>query len=338
MPKKPSIFINYRRERTRDKAIILRIILEAHFGEGSVFLDKESITVGRKWREELQNGLNEAEVLLCLIHHKWHAETDEKGDNRLKLDPDDWVRQEIAGAMGRIPIIPIRIDGAEMPKEAYLPEPLKGFCDNQGIELDFKNLSDEAMQKLLKSLRKHISRWQDGNQTPTLPEYGNSYYSKAISQIFPLPPAKSKGKGSPNACPYIGLKPFSREDAHLFFGRSREIYNTCYKIIHQDTPRLLLLDGYSGTGKSSLLQAGIIPRIEKQGLAVAYGRREQDKYHGLSGVLQMLEAELSGKPEEKGLLILDQVEEAITSPIDIRPRELQELAENLAVLLQSRPS
>jgi hypothetical protein len=43
-----SIFINYRREKARDKAIILRIILEAHFGVGSVFWDEESITSGSK--------------------------------------------------------------------------------------------------------------------------------------------------------------------------------------------------------------------------------------------------------------------------------------------------
>ncbi len=82
----PLIFINYRRGKTRDKALILRVILEAHFGPGSVFLDEETVTLGTAWPEALRRGVEHAEVLLCLIHDKWHADTKEAGDNHLKLD------------------------------------------------------------------------------------------------------------------------------------------------------------------------------------------------------------------------------------------------------------
>ncbi|MBK6948369.1 MAG: hypothetical protein IPH16_10180 [Haliscomenobacter sp.] len=84
------------------------------------------------------------------------------------------------------------------------------------------------------------------------------------------------------------------------------------------------MDGYSGTGKSSLLQAGIIPRIEAQGWACAYGRREEDKIRGLKGVFGKLLDELLKSGNQKGVCILDQLEEAVTDPIAGLGNELPE--------------
>ncbi len=55
------------------------------------------------------------------------------------------------------------------------------------------------------------------------------------------------------------------EDIELFFGRSTEKIQLAQKITQN---RLLLLFGKSGTGKSSLINAGIIPQIDEQFLAV----------------------------------------------------------------------
>lgn len=59
--------------------------------------------------------------------------------------------------------------------------------------------------------------------------------------------------------PYKLLDYYEARDAHLFFARQQEIDTLCWYIhIH----RLVLLYGASGVGKTSLLLAGVIPRLE----------------------------------------------------------------------------
>ncbi|MFG2333978.1 hypothetical protein ACGFMM_30770 [Streptomyces sp. NPDC048604] len=60
--------------------------------------------------------------------------------------------------------------------------------------------------------------------------------------------------------PYVGLRPFTEHDRHLFFGRERDaemLFNLVYS-----TP-LTLVYAPSGVGKSSLLQAGLSPMLEE---------------------------------------------------------------------------
>src|SRR5580698_4604891 len=67
--------------------------------------------------------------------------------------------------------------------------------------------------------------------------------------------AQQDGGGDTRAdCPYVGLTPFTEEDAEFFFGRERE-----RRIIAANlrTSRLTLLYGSSGVGKSSVLRAGV---------------------------------------------------------------------------------
>jgi hypothetical protein len=58
--------------------------------------------------------------------------------------------------------------------------------------------------------------------------------------------------------PYKGLDSYGENDRSLFFGRDQEIERLA-ALIHAH--RLVLFYGASGTGKTSLLQAGVIPRL-----------------------------------------------------------------------------
>ena len=60
-------------------------------------------------------------------------------------------------------------------------------------------------------------------------------------------------------CPYVGLRPFTGEEHGLFFGRDREARDVA--VIWQATG-LTVLFGASGVGKTSLLHAGVVPRID----------------------------------------------------------------------------
>ena len=57
---------------------------------------------------------------------------------------------------------------------------------------------------------------------------------------------------------YPGVRPFETEDKDLFFGRTRDIADLSDMIALE---RLLVLFGKSGYGKSSLINAGIIPQL-----------------------------------------------------------------------------
>lgn len=58
------------------------------------------------------------------------------------------------------------------------------------------------------------------------------------------------------ANPFPGLRPFSIDDTHLFFGREHQIDDILLKISKN---RFVTIMGYSGSGKSSLMFCGLVP-------------------------------------------------------------------------------
>ena len=62
--------------------------------------------------------------------------------------------------------------------------------------------------------------------------------------------------------PFVGPRPFETEDRDRFFGRTRELEELLSLIIAH---RAVLVYAQSGAGKTSLLKAGVIPRLEQHG-------------------------------------------------------------------------
>lgn len=68
--------------------------------------------------------------------------------------------------------------------------------------------------------------------------------------------------------PYPGLLTFEQEDAPVYFGRDDGIRHMIERLTARRTlglTRLLVLLGASGSGKSSLLRAGVLPRLQRAG-------------------------------------------------------------------------
>lgn len=141
--------------------------------------------------------------------------------------------------------------------------------------------------------------------------------------------------------PYRYLHHYRREDAWVFFGRDREIRALYDRVTAMDGPPIVLLYGQSGVGKSSLLAAGLLPRLEDSH-EVRYARRDQAQ-----GLLGTLAAALKSAPEadlaaawraaetaagRPLLVILDQVEELFTRPNSQRPDEMAPFLAALASL------
>jgi hypothetical protein len=70
----------------------------------------------------------------------------------------------------------------------------------------------------------------------------------------------------PLRSPYPGLEPFAPEDAAVFFGRDHEVgrlLELLQPTLQRGAGRFVAVVGPSGSGKSSLLRAGLLPRLER---------------------------------------------------------------------------
>jgi hypothetical protein len=146
------IFISYRRSDSAYVASVLKDKLEERFGRNSVFLDVDTIPFGVDFREYITDGVTQSDVMLVIIGENWLKAKTEGGIRRLD-NPDDFVRFEIETALKRkIPVIPVLIDKAEMPKENELPSTLNSLVFRNALEIrpgrDFRNHIDNLLQGL----------------------------------------------------------------------------------------------------------------------------------------------------------------------------------------------
>ena len=91
---------------------------------------------------------------------------------------------------------------------------------------------------------------------------------RLICGIRGIPPGRAQGIAiQEGECPYIGLKTFQPEDAPLFFGRTAKIQELVDRLRNDfgtsKEERFLALIGASGSGKSSLALAGLIPAVRR---------------------------------------------------------------------------
>ncbi len=91
----------------------------------------------------------------------------------------------------------------------------------------------------------------------TIPRQGYRILSMVRTVDVPQFPRWTHGS------PYRGLQPFTIQHSEVFFGRKREVNAILNSLTHQsDAGRsFLLLLGPSGAGKTSLIQAGVIPAL-----------------------------------------------------------------------------
>jgi hypothetical protein len=179
-------------------------------------------------------------------------------------------------------------------------------------------------------------------QAVDLTRDGEKAYERLLQGIAAagLDPAKTFPWDA-NRSPYPGLLAFQQEDAAVFFGRSDEItqgLELLNRLQHLGDPRVVMVLGASGTGKSSLVRAGLVPRLRRDAerwIVVDPFRPRADPMRALSDVLTrggwadiaegmlrrtdpdvLVEALVAvqlrgGRPDAKVLLVIDQFEELL---------------------------
>jgi formylglycine-generating enzyme required for sulfatase activity len=112
-------------------------------------------------------------------------------------------------------------------------------------------------------------------------------------RFFAWPP-----QHDPNRPPYRGLLPLEAEDAGIFFGRDAplvEAFDRLRGLRQAAPPRLLVILGASGAGKSSFLRAGLLPRLardDRNFVPLPALRPQRAAINGETGLVRSLETAL----------------------------------------------
>src|SRR5258707_13523828 len=146
------IFISYRRADSAGYSGRVMDRLDRELGRDLVFMDVDAIPLGTNFTKALHEEVAKCGVLLAVIGPSWLDARDEHGNRRLD-DPNDFVRIEIAAALQRtIPVIPILLDGARIPKATQLPDDLKELALRNGTEIRHASFQDD-MNRLIRGLK-----------------------------------------------------------------------------------------------------------------------------------------------------------------------------------------
>ncbi len=143
-----------------------------------------------------------------------------------------WQQREIQLSLVRqaketgFPVIPVLLPGAETPK---------GFLE-QNTWVDFRSGLDEDLP--LRILAAAVR-----GEPPDVVLH--EHQCKILATL----------------CPYKGLQYFREEDAEFFFGRDCAV-GDLYRFVQ--TRRFIALVGPSGSGKSSVVRAGLVPRLRRE--------------------------------------------------------------------------
>jgi hypothetical protein len=121
-----AIFVGYRRDDTADVAGRIFDALEARFGRDRVFKDVDNIPIGANFGLYIKNILPRCRAALILMGPGWSDARDGSGGRRLE-DSNDWVRLEVETALAvpDLQIIPVLVNGAQIPSLEELPPSLQ---------------------------------------------------------------------------------------------------------------------------------------------------------------------------------------------------------------------
>lgn len=141
---KGRIFISYRRIDSAGYAGRIYDRFVAYFGEDAIFMDVDTIEGGTDFIKTLEEAVQCCDVLIALIGRQWLNIRDKGGERRLD-NPEDFVRIEIATALKRnIRVIPVLVDGIDMPQPTDLPENLKALARRNALQVNHQSFNPDV--------------------------------------------------------------------------------------------------------------------------------------------------------------------------------------------------
>ena len=167
----PLIFLNYRREDSKDVTVRLHDDLEYALGPGTVFLDVGSIAAGGPWPQLICDRVNQAAVVIVVIGRDWLKVSDPDSFQRRLDIEDDWVRVEIEEALrAQKVIIPVLVRDARPPSAAQLPASIRELANRQAISIPSEDWR-RGVRRLIDALSTHgVPSVRDAGDRPARPE------------------------------------------------------------------------------------------------------------------------------------------------------------------------
>ncbi|MEM7192858.1 MAG: TIR domain-containing protein, partial [Pseudomonadota bacterium] len=225
------------------EAMALRDWLVAE-GWDDLFLDldpERGLKAGERWQEALKQATERCELVIFLVSPEWAA--------------SKWCLAEFLLAKN----LNKRVFGVMVE-----PTPLADLPVEMAAEWQLVDLTAGQLDFVVSVAP------PPGNETKTV-----SYSSDGLARLriglmeagldaryFAWPP-----EHDPERAPYRGLEPLEAEDAGIFFGRDGPTIvglDLLRGLREQAPPRLFVILGASGAGKSSFLRAGLLPRLQRE--------------------------------------------------------------------------
>ena len=236
------IFINYS-SADNYEAIALKDWL-AENGWSEVFLDVDAeagIMAGERWERALHAAAQLCEAVIFLISKNWLS--------------SGWCGKEYALARGLnkklfAVIVQPGLGIGALPPEYAGTWHASDLCAGQDARLFRVSLAGSHEEKRVAFSAFALRRLKNGLDKAGLD-----------AKFFPWPPPEEPGRA-----PFRGLRALEEGDAGVFFGREAPIIiasDHLRGLAEAAPPRLMVIIGASGAGKSSFLRAGLMPRLRR---------------------------------------------------------------------------
>jgi TIR domain len=138
-----TVFISYRRQDTAPAAGRVYDRLCRLLSEPRVFFDVSTIGGGEDFVTEVTGAIKKSDTVLVFIGKKWIEPNQE---NVIRLwEPEDHVRAEVRVALEQTCILlPILVDGAQMPRPEQLPDDIRALATINALPLRHESFDDDA--------------------------------------------------------------------------------------------------------------------------------------------------------------------------------------------------
>ena len=255
------------------EAVVLYDWLTKEGWKDEIFLDLDparGIAAGERWERALNEAADRCEAVLFLVSKAWLA-------SRWclkELNLAHRLNKRLFGVL--IEDLPI----GDMPPDLAETWQLVRLASGRDHVMLDARLPVTHEEVHVTFSREGLSRLKNGLEQAGLePKY------------FIWPPAND-----PQRPPYRGLLPLEAEDAGIFFGRDAHIIEALGRLrgIRQSAPpRLSVILGASGAGKSSFMRGGLLPRLtrdDRNFLPLPLVRPNRAALTGDGGLLVSLES------------------------------------------------
>jgi formylglycine-generating enzyme required for sulfatase activity len=252
------------------EAIAIRDWMMVH-GWDDVFLDldpERGLKAGERWQEALKRAAERCELVVFLVSPVWAA--------------SKWCLAEflLAKSLNK------RVFAVIVEPTPFSELPAEMTTEWQITDLTAGGRDYRATVTLPGGKTRDVALGTEGLDRLRM----GLVQSGLDPKHFDWPPAND-----PDRPPYRGLLPLEADDAGIFFGREAAVVDALDRLRGlraAPPPRLLVILGASGAGKSSLLRAGLLPRLardNRQFLALPIIRPERAAISGGTGLLRTLE-------------------------------------------------